>query len=273
MRNKRISPIKIAVIFHETYERLAHKYGYETRKETKLFNASSPNGKLMIEVCREMQGYILSRAGELEVPVIKEEVNMIKKLELRNFRIESEGWELKDYGKVTCKVNPKGDVIEYVSGVAKELKGEQLFTWDAAMRETKKVGKRMPTEEEWEEVREEVVGCGIYPGYLNNSSGALGYRGSYGYYWSSTQYSTAYGYYLGFNSSSSDMDFDNKAYGFSVRCLSDVGELEDTVLSVEEIMEVMKIKGNEIGEVMFGWERKMQAEAIHKAMVEKRGKK
>ena len=53
----------------------------------------------------------------------------------------------------------------------------------------------------------------------------------------------------------------------------DVGELEVPVLSVDEIDEVMKIKDNEIGEVMFGWERKMQAEAIHKAMVEKRGEK
>jgi len=58
---KRISAIKLAVVFHEIYERLAPKYGYETRKETKVFNASSPNGKLMIEVCREMQDYILTR--------------------------------------------------------------------------------------------------------------------------------------------------------------------------------------------------------------------
>ena len=55
----KISPIKLAVIFHETYARLAPKFGYETRGETKIFNASSPNGKLMIEVCREMQDYII----------------------------------------------------------------------------------------------------------------------------------------------------------------------------------------------------------------------
>ena len=54
----KISPIKLAVIFHETYERLAPKFGYETKKETKVFDASSPNGKLMIEVCREMQAYL-----------------------------------------------------------------------------------------------------------------------------------------------------------------------------------------------------------------------
>jgi hypothetical protein len=28
--------------------------------------------------------------------------------------------------------------------------GEQLFTWNAAIRETQKVGKRMPTDEEFE---------------------------------------------------------------------------------------------------------------------------
>lgn len=60
---RRISPIKLAVMFHETYERLAPQFGYETRKETKVFNASSPNGKLMIEVCREMQDYIFNAQG------------------------------------------------------------------------------------------------------------------------------------------------------------------------------------------------------------------
>ena len=58
---QRISPIKLAVIFHGIYERLAPDFGYETKEETRVFDASSPNGKLMIEVCREMQEYILSR--------------------------------------------------------------------------------------------------------------------------------------------------------------------------------------------------------------------
>ena len=61
---KRISAIKLAVTFHEVYERLAPKFGYKTKEETKIFNASTPNGKLMIEVCREMQDYILSRQGD-----------------------------------------------------------------------------------------------------------------------------------------------------------------------------------------------------------------
>lgn len=37
--------------FHETYERLAPSFGYETRKETRKFDPTTPNGRLMIAVC------------------------------------------------------------------------------------------------------------------------------------------------------------------------------------------------------------------------------
>jgi len=40
--------------FHEIYERLAPDFGYETRKETREFDKETPNGKLMIAVCREI---------------------------------------------------------------------------------------------------------------------------------------------------------------------------------------------------------------------------
>jgi len=43
--------IKWATIFHETYERLAPSFGYETRENTKEFDPKSKNGKLMLEVC------------------------------------------------------------------------------------------------------------------------------------------------------------------------------------------------------------------------------
>lgn len=45
---------KLAVLFHDTYERLAPKYGYETRKDTKKFKPTTPNGKLMIAVASEV---------------------------------------------------------------------------------------------------------------------------------------------------------------------------------------------------------------------------
>lgn len=45
---------KIARDFHDTYERLAPQFGYETRKDTKQFDPNSPNGKLMQAVCKEV---------------------------------------------------------------------------------------------------------------------------------------------------------------------------------------------------------------------------
>jgi len=53
-----MNAIKLAILFHELYEKYAPDYGYETKEGTKIFNASTPNGKLMIRVCREIQNYV-----------------------------------------------------------------------------------------------------------------------------------------------------------------------------------------------------------------------
>ena len=58
-------------------------------------------------------------------------------------------------------------------------------------------------------------------GYLGYSNGALNYRGSYGNYWSSAQSDATYGWYLHFASGSSTMLNNDKANGFSIRCLRD----------------------------------------------------
>src|SRR6185369_12495066 len=51
---------KIAIFFHDTYEKLAPEFGYETRKDTKRLNKNWPNGKLMIAVCeRYLQERVL----------------------------------------------------------------------------------------------------------------------------------------------------------------------------------------------------------------------
>lgn len=47
-------PVALARRFHEAYERLAPKFGYETRTETRKFDPESANGKLMIAVCAEI---------------------------------------------------------------------------------------------------------------------------------------------------------------------------------------------------------------------------
>jgi hypothetical protein len=57
-RARCMNPIKLAILFHDLYEALAPEYGYQTREETKVFDSSSPNGRLMIAVCRELQKYV-----------------------------------------------------------------------------------------------------------------------------------------------------------------------------------------------------------------------
>jgi hypothetical protein len=48
------NPYLLAELFHNTYESLAPKYGYETKEETKEFSEHTPNGKLMIETCHQI---------------------------------------------------------------------------------------------------------------------------------------------------------------------------------------------------------------------------
>lgn len=45
---------QLAVLFHDKYEELAPKFGYETRPDTKTFDPKTPNGKLMVAVAKEV---------------------------------------------------------------------------------------------------------------------------------------------------------------------------------------------------------------------------
>lgn len=46
--------LDFAILFHETYERLAPSFGYETRPDTRAFDPESKNGLLMLAVMREV---------------------------------------------------------------------------------------------------------------------------------------------------------------------------------------------------------------------------
>jgi hypothetical protein len=93
-------------------------------------------------------------------------------------------------------------------------------------------GWRLPTKTEWSNV-DGTGGWTDWNGPWNSglklhaagnlyfSNGVLGNRGSYGYYWSSTQVSTVYGWRLYFSSGYSMMNDSYKAYGLSARCLRD----------------------------------------------------
>lgn len=49
-----MTSLELATVFHETYERLAPLFGYETRPDTRQFDPESKNGRLMVAVCREI---------------------------------------------------------------------------------------------------------------------------------------------------------------------------------------------------------------------------
>ncbi|MDE6482268.1 MAG: hypothetical protein K2L01_00675 [Rikenellaceae bacterium] len=56
-------------------------------------------------------------------------------------------------------------------------------------------------------------------GNRNNSDGSLNNAGTWGNYWSSTQYNSDNAYNMYFNSSSVNTDWNNKTNGRSVRCV------------------------------------------------------
>jgi len=92
-------------------------------------------------------------------------------------------------------------------------------------------GFRIPTEAEWEAERSSWVSNdadGAFGsvlkltvgGYRYTSDGSLGNVGSDGTYWSSTV-DGSNARYLGFTSSTTNMGFIYRAYGFSIRCIKD----------------------------------------------------
>lgn len=134
--------------------------------------------------------------------------------ETENFKIDSEGWTKHE----ECLENDTKDVWEIRNG---ELAGEQLFTWDAAMRETKKAGKTMPTKKDFVNNFMVVIPDWTKAGYRNGGSGGFYSLGSYGGYWSSSV-NGATASNLSFNSGGvSPGNNINRGFGFSVRCLKD----------------------------------------------------
>ena len=144
----------------------------------------------------------------------------MENLENHNFRADSKGWKEITVDGEKYLENPEGDVWEISEG---DCKGEQLFTWDAAMRETKKAGKRMPTDEEYLELVKEkddisnlvFAGCRLTDGSFLN-------RGPHSDLWSSTPSGgNAWNRSLYSGYTTVNRFTGAKAFGFSVRCLID----------------------------------------------------
>jgi len=63
------SASSLARRFHDTYERLAPQFGYETRPDTKVYDPETPNGRLMAAVCAEVMADFTEQLREIaEMP-------------------------------------------------------------------------------------------------------------------------------------------------------------------------------------------------------------
>lgn len=154
-----------------------------------------------------------------------------------NFRIDSSGWREKALADGTrVRANRERDVWELADG---QFKGEQFFTLKAARRETKKAGKRMPTEEEWLEIIRTInpeideggrwhddssvrQTLGLKPaGYFSSFSSDHCLVGTAGYFWSSFSSKTCGNYLLVSENQIVPAGNGVRTNGFSVRCISE----------------------------------------------------
>ena len=153
-----------------------------------------------------------------------------------NFRINSTGWDKTISDGEEYLVNPTDDVWEITGG---EYKGEQLFTWDAAMRETQKAGERMPTDEEFSEIlktKEDMPNL-VFPGY-RTIAGTYNSPGTTTYFWSSTQSGAdAWNRNLDASYSTIYRSAYTKAFGFSVRCVEEILQEAERVFGSFEVGE------------------------------------
>lgn len=187
---------------------------------------------------KKVQSYVWEVANITELTLnkyegmkkIKIELNWEKKevyMDEANLRVDSSEWKEKEIGGIKVKINQDGDITEYLEW---ELAWEQLFSWDAAMRESEKQWKRLlfadDDNKEFQAVIEKVwvkEFNKLFPGYRDTVGSDFCHRGSHLYLWSasSSAEGSAYNMNMGKGASDANRHWDNKAFGLSVRCFKD----------------------------------------------------
>jgi len=139
-------------------------------------------------------------------------------LEDHNFKVNSDGWKKITVDDVEYLENPEGDIWEILKN---EARGEQLFTWKSAMRETEKAGKRMPTDSEFTELlktKEDMPNL-VFSGYRDTDGAFYGSGTLTGFWSSSVSGAIAWRRLLHSSLSAVYRNPLAQADGFSVRCL------------------------------------------------------
>jgi len=179
-----------------------------------------------VEVSNEDILFLLNKSKSVETTILE--------LEDKNFKVYSKDWKKKTIDWVKVLINKKEDITEFLDW---DFKWEQLFTFDAMIRETKKVWKKVPTKDEWWQIIKYInpniriewwwqddtsVRERLWlklAGYRYRSNAYYYGRGWYGNYWSSSP-NSIYGYGVNLNSTQVyPLIYNFSSYGFSVRCL------------------------------------------------------
>lgn len=123
--NKEI--LEITKEFHDTYEKLASEYTYETREDTKVFDISSNNGKLMYATVNEIVSPILKENKQLKM-IVNEYEKLNKGFKITNVQ-EYNIDELLSYKKYKDNWNKLKEIAKSQSGFKKraDLKGGLWF--------------------------------------------------------------------------------------------------------------------------------------------------
>lgn len=113
--------LEITKEFHDTYEKLASEYTYETREDTKVFDINSNNGKLMY-----------ATVNEIVSPILKENKILRENAENNDKVVDNVNWEnmlLKKKNKqLKEKVNKLEILIEILKlGVTLNQEQEDLL--------------------------------------------------------------------------------------------------------------------------------------------------
>jgi uncharacterized protein (TIGR02145 family) len=125
------------------------------------------------------------------------------------------------------------------------IDGKEHFTHEEALAAAASLGKRLPTQDEWQalialgsawddekqgrrfgadhELKSDSKESIFLPaaGFRYHDDGALYLRDYGGYYWSARERSGADAYYMYFYSSGTNMDYTYRSLSFSVRCVSE----------------------------------------------------
>lgn len=117
--NKEI--LEITKEFHDTYEKLASEYTYETREDTKVFDINSNNGKLMYATVNEIVSPILK-----ENKILKENAEnndkVVDKVNWENMLLKKENKQLQEELECTIGIVEHNRIISEKNKEIHQLK-------------------------------------------------------------------------------------------------------------------------------------------------------